>query len=190
MISTPLFTGQNLILTPFNIEKDAQAVSNWSYDLTVARQFGRNPARPMNEASAKKVLEDHTRKPENTAFFAFGIRIKDKKKLVGILRLRYIAWNHGAGEIDVIFGNPEHRQQCGSEALAMGLVYAFEELNLHRLNTRAIGENEQDAISLFETAGFTLEIRQREALFNSGRFWDGLIFGLFRSEWLERQEAH
>ncbi len=36
MISTPLFTGQNLILTPFNIEKDAQAVSNWSYDLTVA----------------------------------------------------------------------------------------------------------------------------------------------------------
>lgn len=190
MISTPLFTGQNLVLTPFNIEKDVHAVSNWSYDLTVARQLDRNPARPMNEASARKTLEEHQKKPENTTFFAFAIRIKDKKKLVGILRLRYIAWNHGTGEIDVIFGNPEHRNLCSSEALGMGLAYAFHELNLHRLNTRFIAENEQEIINLFEAAGFTLEVRQREAVFNRGRFWDGLIFGLFRSEWIERQEAY
>ena len=62
------------------------------------------------------------------------------------------------------------------------LRYAFEELNLHRVNLSVFEYNPR-AIRSYEKAGFRHEGRQRDALHRCGKRWDMLYMGILKSDW-------
>jgi RimJ/RimL family protein N-acetyltransferase len=76
----------------------------------------------------------------------------------------------------------------GSEAIKLLLRYTFEEINLHRLSA-AVPEYNLPALRLFDKAGFSIEVRQRQFLHRDGRRWDMLGLGLLRSEWLQSEDG-
>ena len=39
------------------------------------------------------------------------------------------------------------------------------------------------ACALYSSANFYLEVRQRQAVYHQGRYWDLLHYGLLRPEW-------
>lgn len=70
----------------------------------------------------------------------------------------------------------------GREAIEWALDYAFRRAGLHRVRIRAFEWN-VGAARLYERIGFSLEGREREALWHEGRWWDGLEMGMLEGEW-------
>jgi RimJ/RimL family protein N-acetyltransferase len=136
----------------------------------------------------KKVFEGWMKEVEqpNRAYL-FAIRQKQNSGLIGFLRIAEILWVHGAAHFDLVLGNPEDRAEFAREALQLGLLYAFEELNLFRV-TAVIEEHEEISKALYTQAKFYLEVRQRQAVFHEGRYWDRLNFGMLRPEWMAYQQ--
>ncbi len=198
MRHTQLFDSQNLRLTPIDPEKDAQAVATWTNELDVAARLREEqPARPMAAFEVRKLYERWQKdSDESNRQFLFAIRLRSEQpqppdspdSIIGVLRLKHIEWVHGAAYLDLIFGNPAHWQRFAREALDLALRYAFDELSLFRV-TAVIAEHNRPANELFEQANFTLEVRQRQAVYYDKRAWDKLYFGLLRPEWKMQQLA-
>ena len=197
MRHTPLFESQNLRLAPIDLEKDAQVVASWTYELDIAARLREDqPARPMATFEVKKLYERWQKDSDETNHqFLFAIRLRNEQPeaqapgaIIGVLRILRIEWVHGAAFLDLIMGEPDHWQNFAREALDLALRYAFDELSLFRV-TAVIAEHNQPANELFEQANFTLEVRQRQAVYWDKRSWDKLYFGLLRPEWKMQQLA-
>ena len=195
MNHTPLFESQHLRLTPIDPEKDAQAISDWTYELdTAARLREDQPARPLAAMEIKKITERWQKEAEESnRQFLFAIRKvetldTDHDEIIGVLRIMQIEWVHGAAYLDIIIGEPQDWGEYARETLGLALRYAFEELSLFRV-TAVIAEHNQAANALFQDANFTLEVRQRQAVYWNRQAWDKLYFGLLRPEWKMQQLA-
>jgi RimJ/RimL family protein N-acetyltransferase len=191
MKHTPLFESQHLRLTPIDLEKDPQTIATWTYELDIATRLREDqPARPMAVFEIKKLYERWQKEMDETnRQFLFAIRLKetpDSESIIGVLRIKYIEWVHGAAFIDLIIAEPQHWEEYGREALDLALRYSFDELNLFRV-TAVIAEHNEAANSLYEQANFTLEVRQRQSVYWNKRAWDKLYFGLLRPEWKLQQ---
>jgi len=188
----PLFESQHLRLTPINLEKDMQSIASWTYDLdTAAKMREDQPARPMAVFEIKKLYESWQKDAEegNRQFlFAIRIREAEESEIIGVVRITHVEWVHGAAYLDLILDNESHWLLYAREVLDLALRYAFEELSLFRVTT-VIAEHNHLANDLFEQSRFTLEVRQRQALYWNRRTWDKLYFGLLRPEWKMQQLA-
>ncbi len=189
----PLFESQHLRLTPINLDKDPQAIASWTYELEIAARLREDqPARPMAVFEVKKLYERWQKESdESNRQFLFAVRLKetpDAESILGVVRIKYIEWVHGAAYLDLIIADPHDWETYAPEALDLALRYAFDELNLFRV-TAVIPEHNEAANQLFEQANFTLEVRQRKAVYWNTRAWDKLFFGLLRPEWKLQQLA-
>lgn len=191
----PLFESQEIRLTPVDAEKDAQAIASWTNELDTAAQLRENqPTRPMAVIEIRKLTERWQKDTEESnRQFLFAIRKRETQnaendEVIGVLRIKHIEWVHGAAYLDLIIGDTDNWQRYAREALDLGLRYAFDELSLFRV-TAVIAEHNQPASDLFENANFTLEVRQRQAVYWNKRAWDKLYFGLLRPEWKLQQLA-
>ena len=194
-LQEPLFEGQRIRFTPFDHEKDPQIESRWSHNPAYLRMLGADIARPLTPDQVKKNYEEIEKEvDEKRTLFYFAIRTHGKKadeeeRLIGFARLYWIEWSNGTANIQLGIGDPgDWRQGYGGEALRMLLRYAFDELNLFRLMA-VIPEYNQSAIHLFARAGFSEEVRRRQALNRDGRRWDMLHLGILRQEWQAQQKS-
>lgn len=183
-----LFEAESVCLAPIDPEKDAEIESRWTHDAEYLRLLQADIARPLSPAQVKKVYEKIEKKvEEDKNLFYFTIRTRPDERLVGFARLYHITWSHGTGMMQMGVGDPQDRRKgYGRQALSLLLRYAFEELNLYRL-TALVPEYNTAALQFFEQAGFSVEVRRREALNRDGRRWDLLHLGLLQDEWLQRQ---
>jgi RimJ/RimL family protein N-acetyltransferase len=194
MKHVPLFESQYLRLTAVDPEKDSQAISAWTYELDVAARLREdNPARPMAVFEVKKLYERWQKEADESGRqFLFAIRLRETtgedNRILGVVRIAHVEWVHGASYLDLIIGEPDDWRLYAREALDLALRYAFEELSLFRV-TAVIAEHNRPASELFQMANFTLEVRQRQAVFWNRRTWDKLHFGLLRPEWKMQQAA-
>jgi RimJ/RimL family protein N-acetyltransferase len=84
--------------------------------------------------------------------------------------------------VNLVIGESLAWEAHAQEALEMTLNYAFDELNLFRVTMR-VNEDDMAARALLLEASFTLEVRQRQAVYRGGRYLDRLSFGMLRPEW-------
>jgi len=73
----------------------------------------------------------------------------------------------------------------GSEATQLMLEYAFDTLNLNRVQLHVAVENEA-AVSVYKRCGFSIEGTLREAMYHRGRHCDFYVMGVLRREWEEK----
>ena len=188
MKSIPLFNSQNLRLTPVDPEKDAQVIAKWSYDLETASKLrGEQPARPMPAFEVKRVFDKWQKDADDNKQFMFAIRHNNSDEVMGVVRICYITWVHGAAFIDLILSDIQHWSAFGREALELALHYAFDELSLFRV-TAVVAEYDEAAHDLYRQANFILEVRQRQALYRKDCTWDKLYYGMLRPEWKMQQQ--
>jgi RimJ/RimL family protein N-acetyltransferase len=72
----------------------------------------------------------------------------------------------------------------GYEVAQLALAFAFDEINLHRVQATVFRYNER-SIALFEKLGFRREGVYREFLQRDGKRHDMLLYGLLDREWRE-----
>jgi RimJ/RimL family protein N-acetyltransferase len=180
---TPLFKGKLVKLTAPIPDQDAEIEARWTHDLDYMHLVSSRIARPLSPQQIKKKYTE-LEKENNIHVYHFALRTTADDQLTGFLRLHHIDWGMGNAFIKMGIANPTDRGKgFGSEALALGLRFAFGELNMRRVGATSVEYN-LPWIELLKKTGFTQEVCRREAFLRGGRRWDSFIFGLLRDEWM------
>ena len=189
-MDAPLFHAKHIYLSGVDPEEDSRVESDMTLDLDYAFWFNRGkPSCPLGVSEIKKYYENIQKQNEETnKSFHFGIRRAEDKRLIGFIRFCQIEWNHAAGRLEMAFGEQQIPGSWADEALLLALNYAFSELNLFRL-AAVTPAYDLEASRRFEKAGFMLEVRQREAVYREGQFWDWLIYGMLAEDWAAGKEG-
>jgi RimJ/RimL family protein N-acetyltransferase len=133
------------------------------------------------EASLARAL-DGMRRGE---VLRLGIARADNDQLVGECNLRDFYWQNRRAEIGYALARPHWGQGYLGEALKAFIDYAFEELDLNRIEADIHPANTASAKSL-ERLGFRQEGLLRERWMVAGEVSDTAFYGLLRSDWRVR----
>jgi RimJ/RimL family protein N-acetyltransferase len=190
-IQTSLFEAQDIRLGPIDHEKDPEVESRWTHDSEFMCLMELKSVRPLAPAMVKKGYESLEKSIEDDKnLFYFTIRTRADDRLLGKVVLEWIDWSNGNGFLRLGIGSGGDRGQgLGTQALGLLLRFAFAELNLFRV-TIVIPEYNLAALALVRKFGFLEEVRRRNALLCDERVWDLLVFGLLRSEWMEKNNGN
>ena len=101
---------------------------------------------------------------------------------IGNCSIHNIDQNNRRAGLGVNIGEKEFwRQGYGTEATKLLLGYAFRELNLHRIESVTLEDNDR-AIGVLKKVGYKQEGCRRCYILKGGRFRDVLIFGILDQE--------
>jgi [ribosomal protein S5]-alanine N-acetyltransferase len=113
------------------------------------------------------------------------LAVVDKKsgRHVGNVKLGPIHWVHRRATFGILIGEKDFwGKGIGLEATRLMVEYGFQRLNLRRIDLGVFAEHDA-AVRCYEKAGFKVEGRMREDLFQEGEYKDRLWMGLLRSEY-------
>jgi RimJ/RimL family protein N-acetyltransferase len=179
MLESNILRGKSIRLTAVN-KDDLNTINRWYEDAGFARLFDAMPAAPKNETQLARWLEDMEK---DQSGFLFAIRPADGQTLLGYVELDGIIWSNGNAWLGLGFGDRDNwGKGYGTEAMQLVLNFAFNELNLHRVQLSVFSYNER-AIALYEKLGFVREGVYREHLRRDGQYYDMILYGLLRREW-------
>jgi RimJ/RimL family protein N-acetyltransferase len=183
MITIPepksLLHGERLQLTPLSAD-DLPVLARWQQDTVFLRLYDAVPAYPKGDRALAAWLDERHKDPSG---YLFALRLIEDRALIGMAELDGILWAHRVCGLSIAIGDAAYRGQgYGTEAMRLLLAFAFDELNLHRVQLTVFSYNRR-AIALYEKLGFQFEGTFREFLQRDGQRHDMLLYGLLRREW-------
>ena len=134
-------------------------------------------------AYTKKYLRFITSKYRTGEFLDWGIELKSEKKLIGTCGFTLIDVQNCRGEFGYVIGPDFQRKGYAEEAVKALLDFAFNKLELNRMEARVI-EGNSPSCSLLKKCGFTLEGIGREEIFVKEKFENVMHFSLLRNTYL------
>jgi RimJ/RimL family protein N-acetyltransferase len=183
MTVASLLVGERLRLIALQTG-DAATIERWYQDSDFVRQFESAPAMPRTAESLGRWIEEEHRKTDS---FLFAIRTLDTDTLIGLLHLDSAMWHHRSIWLAIGIGDAAYRGRgYGYEAMRLALQFAFDELNMHRLQLTVFNYN-TPAIELYDRLGFTREGVFREAIMRDGQRYDMYLYGMLAHEWAQRR---
>lgn len=100
--------------------------------------------------------------------------------------------NRVARTLDIsgsIYADHRHKTDLVKNAFAAGLDFAFEILNMHRVNAEVLETNFNAFKLETKYLGFKVEGRKRQAVYKSGRYYDSFVLGMLRSDWMSQNRV-
>ncbi|HEU4964435.1 MAG TPA: GNAT family protein [Bacilli bacterium] len=184
MLNANLLTGSRIRLTAIQ-ETDYPTIAAWYQDVDFLRHLDAIPAKPK---TLKNITKQFDEMIESEGNFVFAIRPLDEDGILGYISVEAVLWNQAVAWMAMAIGQPEDRGRgIGQEAIRLVLAFAFQELNLHRVQLTVFDYN-RPAIAAYEKMGFTKEGAFREFLHRDGKRYDMHLYGLLRSEWEAGQQ--
>jgi RimJ/RimL family protein N-acetyltransferase len=180
-VKNPFLVGTKIYLRPLE-RADAAAIVGWFNDPDVTRYSLRY--RPLNLLQEEQWLEQ-TGRDEGSV--ALGIALREDDRLIGSTGFHQLNFKDRGATFGIMIGDKaEWDKGYGSEATRLMVRYAFETLNLHRV-TLYVFEYNARAIRTYEKIGFCREGLLRQENWREGRYWDTVVMGILRDEWLAAQ---
>ena len=142
---------------------------------------------PFGEDDAEAFYERNLGQPRESR--ALAVERLEDGAFLGTLGLHRVSWRERKASLGVALWDPgAHDKGHGTEALGLLLVYAFDVLNMHRVELTVFAYNER-AIRVYEKLGFVQEGRRRDAWYWDGEYHDVWDMGLLRPEWEKLRQA-
>jgi RimJ/RimL family protein N-acetyltransferase len=141
--------------------------------------FGTHTVTLANMTSQEKWLEaisEETHCPRNLVLIASTTREFD----CGIFKLLNIDWQSRRAEAGWDIFHECRGKGLGKRLVKAGVDFAFEILNLRRLDAQILATNEK-SLKCAQAAGFEVEGTQRSAIFKKDRYVDNLLLGVLSS---------
>jgi RimJ/RimL family protein N-acetyltransferase len=153
----------------------------------VAVRYGYAP--PMNDLDdARRVIQETIALARGRTLFHFGVADRQDDRVVGHATLFNWDQPQRRAEIGYSIRRDLWGQGLGSEAVSALMAFAFERLDLRRIEADADPRNAA-SIRLLEKLGFVREGYLRERWEVNGEIQDAVYFGLLRREWVSRSRG-
>src|SRR5450432_1565189 len=168
-----MFTGKYVRLGAMLPEHFA-TLFEWDDLPEIQRLADDSPIRPHTPAQR----DDQFRRFQKDNVYPFSIFRLADDQLIGSCVLAHLDPRSRSAELGIVISAPGAAGHgCGTDALYLLAEYAFDELNLNRLELEVFAFNAA-AIRAYQKVGFQTEVVKREVLFREGRFHDMLLMGL------------
>lgn len=103
---------------------------------------------------------------------------------IGMTNLVNINWKDRNAFTGLLIGSPALRGKgYGADCVRTIMRYAFEELQLERLDTTIIAHNEASLHLYVKKCGWIVEGRKARVFFRRNRFYDNVILGVTRDQY-------
>ncbi|MBQ7217743.1 MAG: GNAT family N-acetyltransferase [Synergistaceae bacterium] len=160
----------SMIREMFNDPEIENLVIGWSF--------------PLSEYSQEQWFSSHYNDTNN---FRFVIEIPGGEAL-GIATLTNIDWkNRNAAHGIKLLSRENRGKGIGTDTVMAIMRYAFDELNLHRLDGSWFATN-TPSINLYKKCGWREEGIRRSCVFKRGEYRDIVTVGILASEYRELAE--
>ena len=121
--------------------------------------------------------------------YPLAICLRRDNQAVGLTGLVRVDLVSGAAVFYIVIVDATVRGRgIGVQTTQLVLDYAFNVLNLHRVQLHVWVENEA-GIQAYRKAGFVEEGRLREAMKHNGKWCDFLVMGVLEAEWRSRRKS-
>ena len=136
---------------------------------------------PMSRAGEERWFEAHLNR-QDEYLFAIEAPVDDGWLNIGNVGLHRVDWKNRGVTFGIVLGEKAFwGKGFGTDATRTMLRFAFEELNLHRVELEVYDFNPR-AMRCYEKAGFRLEGTRRQAHFHQGAYHDVHRMGILRDE--------
>ena len=154
----------------YAIYSNPEVMRYWSTPPLADRQVAANLINKIQEDWKRRVI------------LKWGIALRTDDQLIGSVTLFNLDFNHRRAEIGYALGRAHWGKGYMNEALMALLKYAFEVLDLHRIEADVDPRNAA-SIKTLERLGFRREGYLRERWQINGEIQDAYFYGLLRQEW-------
>jgi len=170
-------SGERIYARPFEL-CDVERFQRWLNDpatrVTLAHHL------PLTEKMEREYIENVGKQQDA---IHLCIVLKEGDRHIGGMGLHQIRWKDRAAVFGIFIGETAYRGKgYGVEATRLMLRYAFETLNLNRIELWVYDFNKA-AIRTYEKAGFVCEGVRRQNRFVEGRYVDESIYGILAGEY-------
>ena len=165
---------------------DAPALFAIFGDPVVCRYWSRPALADLHDAT--ELEAQIARHFEARTLFQWGIAEEANGAIVGTCTLGALSPEHRRAEVGFALRKDAWGRGYIAEALPALLGFAFDVLDLHRLEADVDPRNER-SIRALERVGFAHEGYLRERYFLNGEVQDAILYGLLRREWMARAVA-
>lgn len=161
------------------VEKDDAEFLQWLMQhQEVRRWLGRVPE-PISKMEEEEYIENLADDDDHIAFI-----VEKEGEPVGEISLMHINRAYSHCEFGFAVHPERHGEGIGTTALELVLEYAFDELNMHRVEGGYVEGNEGSR-RVQEKCGFSEEGRQRDYKYVNGEYHDVARMGILEDEWRE-----
>lgn len=182
----PTLETSRLTLRPF-VQTDAQAIVGYSNNMNVVRWTSSHPF-PYELKHAQEFLDKRAGELAEGKAVVFAMTIRGSTEPIGGVGIK-LELPQERGEIGYMLGESHWGNGYATEATARVLQFAFEELNLSRVNASVHATN-TGSIRVLEKLGMVKEGLQRRHVLRFGVKDDLALYGMLREEWrLDRDRA-
>jgi ribosomal-protein-alanine N-acetyltransferase len=175
----PTLRSTRVSLRPL-VMSDALVLFSFFTDREVTRFWSRPPM--THVAQARRLVRDIRGGYKNGTSLQLGIERNDDRALIGTCTLFHFYPACRRAEIGYALGRPYWGSGLMHEALQRLLAYAFDELDLNRIEADIDPQNAASERTLARL-GFVKEGFLRERWIVAGVKSDSAVFGLLRDEW-------
>jgi RimJ/RimL family protein N-acetyltransferase len=110
--------------------------------------------------------------------------------LIGLSTIINIDWRNNHAFHGIMLGDKDIRHKgYGFDAVLATMRYAFDELHLERLDGQIIEYNQTPYHLYCEKLGWKEEGRRRNWIYTKGRYWNQILVGITRQDYLELLEG-
>jgi RimJ/RimL family protein N-acetyltransferase len=179
MNSLPIIHGRRVLLRSL-LDTDLDSIYTIFSHPEVMRYWSFPPL--PDKAAAEKLLAGIIDDVEHGAMMKWGIARQADDTVIGTVTLFNVNLENQRAELGYALGREHWGQGFMNEALQSLLEYAFEILQLRRLEADVDPRNDS-SIRTLERLGFQREGYLRERWHVAGEIQDALFYGLLKREW-------
>lgn len=180
--SFPILKTQRLTLRPFSLD-DAKTVQKLAGDPQIAATTATIP-HPYLDGMAEDWISKHQDWFQKGVSVDWAIIQNSDQQLVGNISLMIHPSNQRA-EVGYWMGVNFWNHGFCTEAMQKVIEYAFEVRNLNKITCRHMHINPASGKVMLKN-GLKQEGVLREEIFKNGKFFDTIVYGLLKSEWVKR----
>ena len=159
---------------------DLERTARWLNDPQVALPLGERYLRSV--AALEAAMREQAARPAPYSDLRLAIETREGRH-IGHVRLFAVSAEDRSAKVAIFIGDPEFRsKRYGSDAMRTLLQFAFEEMNLHRVELDVWDYNER-AMASYRKCGFVEEARLRQAHYEGGVYHDAIVMAVLRDGW-------
>lgn len=134
---------------------------------------------PVHESQHNAWFENITKSSD---VVIFSIKLSKTNKIIGTCQLHAIDFISRSAELQIRIGEPSYRDKgLGTQAVKLLTKFAFDDLNLNRVQLHLIGSNKR-AYHVYLKAGFKKEGVLRQAAYIDGKYENLILMGMLKEE--------